>query len=415
MGVPRPLANFSISNPFTFTTQLGVWILLGLGCGLVASTYWLTLAWLTDQGRFLQGAGVVALMGGAGLGVGLLIHWLGDPGEISQLVDDVHLRGGRIEARRNPNMLMTSLLSIASGGSLGPEAPMVQLTGSLGTWLADRLGLGGGELRCLSLAGMAAGFTALFGAPLGGAFFALEILHDQHFLEYYRAVVPALVASCSSYLVFVLITHLGLAPDWHFPQYHLQGIDDILTAMLYGALGAGAAWVFITLVSLVRRAVPKIPGPVYLHTTLAGLVLGVLGVVWPLSRYFGDAQLNTLLSVQLGMWGLLGLAVVKMVAVSVTIAGEWRGGLIIPLFFIGACLGKALTLPGVDPSLAMIATMAALNAAVTRTPISTGILLAKLTGASPLTPILFAGLVGFFLSPRTPFIKSQSDHPSCPL
>jgi H+/Cl- antiporter ClcA len=60
---------------------------------------------------------------------------------------------------------------------------MVQVTGSLGTWVADRLKLKGEDFRTLSLAGMAAGFTALFGAPLGGAFFALEILHHQHVLS----------------------------------------------------------------------------------------------------------------------------------------------------------------------------------------------------------------------------------------
>jgi H+/Cl- antiporter ClcA len=65
-------------------------------------------------------------------------------------------------------MLLSSLMSISAGGSLGPEAPMVQVTGSLGTWVADHLHLQGEALRSLSLAGMAAGFTALFGAPLGG-------------------------------------------------------------------------------------------------------------------------------------------------------------------------------------------------------------------------------------------------------
>lgn len=90
-------------------------------------------------------------------------------------------------------MILASLVSISAGGSAGPEAPLVQVTGSFGTWFADRLKLQGEDLRTISLAGMAAGFTALFGAPLGGAMFALEILHHQHIVEYYEALMPAIV------------------------------------------------------------------------------------------------------------------------------------------------------------------------------------------------------------------------------
>ncbi len=98
-----------------------------------------------------------------------------------------------------------------------------------------------------------------------------------------------------------------------------------------------------------------------------------------------------------------------MAAISMTVTGGWRGGFIIPLFFTGACVGKAVAalIPGLNPTLAMICTMAAINAAVTRTPISTTLLLSKLTNFTPLTPILFASLIGFFLAPKAPFIASQ--------
>jgi H+/Cl- antiporter ClcA len=98
-----------------------------------------------------------------------------------------------------------------------------------------------------------------------------------------------------------------------------------------------------------------------------------------------------------------------MAAISLTVTGGWRGGFIIPLFFTGACIGKAIAvlIPGLNPALAMICTMAALNAAVTRTPVSTTLLLTKLTNFAPFTPILFASLVGFFLAPKAPLISDQ--------
>jgi H+/Cl- antiporter ClcA len=98
-----------------------------------------------------------------------------------------------------------------------------------------------------------------------------------------------------------------------------------------------------------------------------------------------------------------------MAAIGFTAAGGWRGGFIIPLFLTGACIGKAvaIVIPGLNPALAMIGTMAALNVVVTRTPISTTLLLTTLTGFGTFTPILFASLIGFFLAPEAPLIESQ--------
>jgi len=106
---------------------------------------------------------------------------------------------------------------------------------------------------------------------------------------------------------------------------------------------------------------------------------------------------------------VLTLVIAKVFAISTTVNEGWRGGIIIPLFFIGACLGKAIAIitPASNENLAMICVMAALNSTVTRTPISTTLLLAKLTEFSTFTPILFASLVGFFLAPGYPFITSQ--------
>ncbi len=396
-------------NPLTISRWIVYWAIVGIGSGLFAALYWNILELLTHFLRSFQGPSLLIVMPLSGLVIGLVIHFLGNPGEISFIVDNIHSRGGRIDTRENPSMILSSLVSISAGGSLGPEAPMVQVTGSLGTWVADRLKLKGEDFRTLSLAGMAAGFTALFGAPLGGAFFALEILHHQHVFEYYEAVLPAVVSSCASYLVFALITHLGISPTWAFPQYQIDRINDFALAILYGVVGALAGWLFISIFKVCTRLFAQTPGPVYLRTTIAGLVLGGLAAVLPLTRYFGHEEINLVVENNSSAFLLLILALAKMIAIGVTVNGEWRGGFIIPLFFTGACIGKAIAIliPGQHPVLAMIAVMAALNASVTRTPISTTLLLTKLTGFAPFTPILFASLVGFFLSPKMPLIESQ--------
>lgn len=395
-------------NPLTISKWVLLWAIVGVVCGLFAALYWLVLEWITHRLEVFTGTSLLILMPLAGLFIGLVIHFLGNPGEIGLIVDNIHSRGGRLDTRENPSMILASLASISAGGSAGPEAPLVQVTGSFGTWIASRLKLQGEDLRSLSLAGMAAGFTALFGAPLGGAFFALEILHHQHVLEYYEAILPAIVSSCASYVIFVLITRLDIGPTWEFPQYRLDNIDDFAMAILYGVVGAIAGWLFI----LIFRGCDRlfaIPNLIYLRTTLAGLGLGILAFLFPLTRYYGHHELNLVLESGFSLVALLSLAFVKMLTISITVTGGWRGGIIIPLFFTGACIGKAvaLTIPNLEPVLAMICTMAALNAAVTRTPVSTTLLMAKLTGFSSFTPILFASLVGFFLAPKVPFITSQ--------
>ena len=396
-------------NPLMISRWVLRWAGLGTFCGLFAGLYWNILEMMIRALDRIQGPSLLIVMPTLGLFVGLVIHHLGNPGEIGVIVDNIHFRGGRLDKRQNLPMILASLASISAGGSAGPEAPLVQVTGSFGTRLADYFKLTGEDLRSMSLAGMAAGFTALFGSPLGGAMFALEILHHQHVIEYYEALMPAIVSSCASYLVFAAITRLGIAPTWHFPQYGLNNIDDFALAILYGIIGAVAGWIFMSIFRGCDRVFALIPGPIYIRTTIAGLLLASLAIFFPLTRYFGHEELESVITTNFSAIFLLTLALAKMAAIGVTVTGGWRGGFIIPLFFTGACIGKAIAIliPSLNPALAMICTMAALNAAVTRTPVSTTLLLTKLANFSPLTPILFASLIGFFFAPKVPLISSQ--------
>jgi H+/Cl- antiporter ClcA len=396
-------------NPLVFTRWVLLWVALGIVCGLFASIYWIILAKLIQVLDSINGLSLLFVMPLAGLLIGLVIMWLGNPGEIGLIIDNIHMKQGKLAARENPSMILSSLISIASGGSAGPEAPMVQVTGSVGTWFADRFQLKGEALRSLSIAGMASGFTVLFGAPLGGTFFALEILHHHHVVEYYEAILPAIVASCASYVIFAGITQLGIGPIWHFPQYNIDSVDDFAQAMLYGVVGAAVGWFFIIVFRKCEQLFERLHGPIYLRAILAGLGLAILAVWFPLTRYFGEHQLEEIVEGNFTVTFLLGLAVAKILAICITVTGGWRGGIIIPLFFTGACLGKAIAVihPELNAALVMICLMASLNVTVTRTPISTTLLLSKLTGFSTLIPILFASMIGFFLAPRIPFIASQ--------
>src|SRR5690606_8405144 len=142
-----------------------------------------------------------------------------------------------------------------------------------------------------------------------------------------------------------------------------------------------------------------------------GILLGIIAFYFPITRYFGHHEINQLLSHNFSLTLLFAILIFKIVAISITVTSGWRGGFIIPLFFVGATLGVIIhhLFPSINLTLAIVSCMAAINTCVTRTPMSTTILLATLTGFGHFVPIFFASLTGYSLAPRIPFIQSQMD------
>lgn len=396
-------------NPFVFSRKFLLWAMLGLFGGFIAGLYWIILEFLTHQLAFFEGWLVIPTMAICGLLAGLVIHFIGDPGEIHLIVNNIRFNKGKLDPKNNPSMILSSLLCIASGGSLGPEAPLVQVIGSSGTYLGKLFRLKGEDLRSMSIAGMASGFTAMFGAPLGGSLFALEILHHKHAVEYYKAIMPAFVASCFSYLVFALITQLDLGTLWSLPSYEMLNKFDFLYAVLFAVIAACFGWLFIFCTKFLKNLFKKLHVPIYVRTCIGGILLGIIVFYVPITRYFSHYELSTLLTSEFSINMLIAILFLKILAISITVTSGWRGGFIIPLFFTGATLGLIIHhfVPSISLSLTIVSCMAAINVCVTRTPMSTTILLATLTGFTYFIPILFASLTGYFLAPRIPFIGSQ--------
>lgn len=398
-------------NPFVFSRTFILWAILGLMGGVIAGLYWIILEFLTTKIAFFEGWLVIPVMATCGFLAGLIIHFIGDPGEIQLIVNNIRFNKGKLDPKNNPSMLLSSLLCIGSGGSLGPEAPLVQVIGSTGTWLGKIFRLKGEELRSMSIAGMASGFTAMFGAPLGGSLFSLEILHHKHAVEYYKAIIPALVASSFSYVVFALIIQLGLGTLWELSPYEYAGVLDYGLVILFAISATAVGWLFIYCTKFLKSLFERRALPIYIKTLIGGILLGIISYYLPITRYFSHYQLNDLLAGNFTLYFLILILVFKIIAISVTVTSGWRGGFIIPLFFVGATLGLIIhnIFPSISPTLAIISCMAAINACVTRTPMSTTILIATLTGFSYFIPILFASLTGYFLAPRIPFISSQME------
>jgi len=390
---------------------VGLVVLTGLVCGLIGAGYLLVLhvlqhvLWPTEW----SGAIGFAILGGVGLVVGLLVRFLGSPGDVELMVDNIHVSGTATGVRMLRSLLPTSWLCIASGGGMGPEAPLVQTTGTLASWTARRAGLIVRESRVLTITGMAAGFTVLFGAPLGAAIFALELLHRRG-LQYFEALLPAVLGSLSGYAVYVAATDAGLAPVWHLPSPTSIQVADLGWAAVAGVLGALIAVAFTYLSTGLRWCARR------LHPTLrplaGGLLLAALGLLSAYSLTFGEAQINEILDkhgATVAFFALAALA--KLAGTSVTLSAEWRGGFIIPLFFMGACIARAFhgLVPDTNEAVLIAALMAAANTGVTKTPLGSTLVVTEMSGFQLLPTTLLATVVTFILTSEVGLIESQRE------
>jgi H+/Cl- antiporter ClcA len=353
---------------------------------------------------------VYLVMCGAGALVGLT-YKLGKPGETDAVVDNIHVANGRIDVKANLPLVPCSLVSIAAGGSAGPEAPMVYLTGSVGTLLHKWLKLPEKYVRTLTFTGMAVGFATLFGAPVGSAIFALEIPHKRG-MEYFEATVPAILGCLVGYSVFAGLTHHGIGPVWSFPPYVFRSWMDLIIAAGLGVACGLCAKPYVQFIHTAKVAFERLRVPMVVKGALGGLILGLIAWKLPATRFWGEEEITTTLlhaspTIQL----LLLIAVAKMATVAITLAAGWRGGIIIPCFFIGACLGRAvaMAIPGIDPTLAMMAGMAAVNVAVMKVPLATVLVVASMTGRAAIPVIAAAAFAAFVTTGGIEFLSTKRD------
>ena len=344
-----------------------------------------------------------------GAAVGLLTRFLGTPGDVELLVNNIHVLGGAQDIHDLRSLLPVSLLCISSGGGMGPEAPLVQTTGGLGSWLAKRWRVSMVDTRILTITGMAAGFTVLFGAPLGSAVFALEILHRRG-LEYYEALLPAVLGSVCGYAVNLLVSDTGITPIFAFhPVGTIQRVD-LLWGIAAGAAGAVIAAVFTYATRALQWGFRHLQPSV--RPLIGGLALGLLAFWSPYALTFGEAQINTLnATTKTGVAVFAVAALAKLCGTTVTLSSGWRGGFIIPLFFIGVALGRLghIVFPSTNETLIIAALMAAANCGVTKTPLGSTLVVAEMAGLRLLPPVLIASVTALFLTSEVGLIHSQRE------
>jgi H+/Cl- antiporter ClcA len=386
----------------------GVVLVAGVLGGGIGAAY-IGMLHLLQRGLWPTHSGLVAhglLLIGVGVLVSILTRVLGNPGDVELLVDNIHVTGGAEDLRRLPSLIPISLLCVATGSGLGPEAPLVQTTGTVGSWAASRARLDASAVRVVTITGMAAGFTVLFGAPLGAAVFALEVLHRRG-LEYYEALMPAILGSLAGYGVYVLVSNVGIRPIWDLPEPGVVHHVDLAWALLCGLIGALVAAAFTYLNQGLRRLLRSIP-PRW-RPPLGGVALALLAWMSPYALTFGEAQIGHITTVRLAAGTLVLAVFAKLLGSSVTLVTGWKGGFIIPLFFMGACLGEVLHIafPSTNVAVLVAALMAACNVGVTKTPLGSVLVVTEMAGIQLLPTTLIASVVALILTSNVGLIESQ--------
>ena len=383
-------------------------VIVGIGGGVIGAAYLAALKLVTEwigPGQRPMAAQAVILVA-VGVATTLLGRWLGDSGNVELLVDNIHVLGGAEDLRQVRPLIPQSLLCVGAGGAMGPEAPLVQASGTFGTWIASRFDLDADDMRVLTITGMAAGFAILFGAPLGAAIFALEILHKRG-LQYYEALVPALVGALIGFALNFALTGLGLEPVWSLPAAGILTGADMMWGLACGVLGAIGALAFTGAVRLSRWAVSSVQ--VWLLPAGAGLLLAALAAWSPFALTNGEFQVESVVAGGLSVGALAVAIVAKFAGVIVTLTGRWKGGFIIPLFFMGIAGGQMLHLliPSANPTVLMVALAVALCVGVTKTPLGSTLVVSQMAGLALLPAARTAAGWALVLTRRTSVIHTD--------
>jgi CIC family chloride channel protein len=341
-----------------------------------------------------------------GLIVGPLIHFWAREAKghgVPAVIRAVHERGGRISPVIALVKTIASAITLGSGGSLGREGPVVQIGASIGSGVGQLLGVTPKQLKMLSASGAAAGLAAIFNAPLGGAFFALEVVVGSFAMD---AFGPIVIASVSATLVSRGI--LGDNPVISVAPYQLEHVHELLVYVVLGLVCGVGAVAFTKSVSAGTAVFERVPLPDWAKPALGGVVVGWIALrATPRVLGNGYETIDALMGNRPVEAFLLLVVAAKLVATSVTLGSGGSGGLFGPTLFVGAVLGAlvgkaaALVLPVAPPAAYALVGMAAFVAGATHAPVSMVLMIFEMSDNYRIVlPLLIATSVSSALARR---------------
>ena len=360
-----------------------------------------------------------------GLCAGLILYWglriVGQQGT-SNLLEVVLAGDGRLPLRTAFIKFLSSLVTIGSGGSIGREGGIVQLSATLASKWGQLAKWPPYRLRMLVGCGAASGIAAAYNAPISGAVFASLIVLGNFSMNLFAPIVCASVVAAT-----VSRTFFGISPWYTVPPFDFSRIDQlpwfILLGIFAGALGA----VFLKMLHGSEDFFAKMKLPVFVRLTIGGAIVGVIAVKFPEVWGNGYEATKSLLSdpndmlrdptglthgiatEQMLLLFLMGLLLAKLLATLATVGSGAVGGVFTPTLFLGASLGAwfgtslhALNVGRELPVAAFtVVGMGSMLAATTRSPLLAIIMIFEISlDYSIMLPLMLACVVSIVVAGR---------------
>ncbi len=343
----------------------------------------------------------------AGLGVALLVQWL-FPGAIGSGVNQtkaaLYIYNGYISFRTVIGKFVTSAIAIGSGHSLGPEDPSLQIGAGVASMIARRLRLSRQSLRLFAPIGAAAGLAAAFNAPISAILFVIEEVIGR----WSAAVLGSVVLSAISSVV-VARWFWGSEPLFRIPQVVLRDPRELSAYAVLGVAGGLVALIFSKALGYLRPRLRSLARWThFFQPGLAGLMVGAIGFFgFPQVMGPGYGVIDQAMHGQFAWKLLIALALLKLLATTLSFSSGTPGGMFAPTLFIGAMLGAAVGsfekhyfphLTGTVGAYALTG-MGVLFAGFLRAPLTSVFMVMEVSGNySIVLPVILANTIAYLLS-----------------
>ncbi len=253
---------------------------------------------------------------------------------VPEVINAVASRQGIIKHRTTFYKIISTVISIGSGASVGREGPIVHIGSSVGSSIAQLIRLSP-EWRSVFLAcGAASGIAATFNAPMAGMLFAVEIILVDFEISYLSHIaISAVTATVVSHHFF------GNLPAFDIPKYTLVSYWEIPLYCLLGILAGFVSIGFIKSISYVEDTLNRFKIPGYLQPAMGGLFVGLIAVNYPHVIGVGYESINLILDGKMAVNIIILVLIFKLAATSFSVGAGFSGGIFAPSLVLGALLG----------------------------------------------------------------------------